>query len=69
MTKQTRDMAASMSVAEGDRICGLVLQLVNDVVFAHPAPRPTRRAPEPTGAAYAPEMASFVEQRSDQRRR
>lgn len=66
MKKQTADAVAAMPEDEGDRICRMALQVMEHLMAIPTRPRP---ALEPTGAAYSPAVAPWVEQRSDERRR
>lgn len=66
MRKRTADIAAAVSQKEGDQIAGMVLKLYEHLA-AIPTGSRTRR--EPTGLTYTAEMAPWVEQRSDARRR
>lgn len=56
-----------LSHADEDLIAGQVLELVRGLVRKFPVRVPG--LPEPTGIAYSPEMAPWVEQSSDKRGR
>lgn len=68
-TADSRSCGSEISKKEGDRIARMVLDLVSEIVHSTSTPLPVRRGPEPTGAVYTREMAPWVEQRSDTRRR
>lgn len=56
--RKTVEAAGRVSTAEGDRICGAVLRLVESLVRGHHA----AHRYEPTGITVAPEMRSYVDE-------
>lgn len=62
-----RDAAKTMSKAEGDHFCRMVLAVVRSLAHERGLRPDPVRGVEPTGATVDPVMRPYVEQRNDER--